>query len=176
MSVSSENIRVKLLSNNLNLNNLNVTQVEEENTERAVTPVSDPRAPSPLSSFFQKAKDVTRKASRIFTRPSSPQLPFETVQKEPVYILYEAYLTKPSPEALQDLRQEVKRLGFANPLVQTVRSYAEGTFENAAYTRVANVEKAAVNALGGTILSHGGRRRRKAKSKRTRKQKLLKRK
>lgn len=176
MSVSSENIRVKLLSNNLNLNNLNVTQVEEENNERPVTPVSDPRAPSPLASFFQKAKEATRKVSRVFTRPSSPLLSFEDIQKEPLYTAYEAYLIRPSPQALQELRQEVKRLGFDHPVVQTIRSYAEGAFENAAYTGVANIEKTAVNALGGTILSHGGRRKRKMKSKRTRKQKLLKRK
>ena len=165
MSASLENIHVNLENKNaLNLRGLNVTNVEEYNNGR-VSPASDPRAPSPFQSFFQKAKEATKKVSKVFQRSSSPLIPFEEIQDTPLYQLYDLYMVNPSPQLLQRIRQEVKHLGYNAPLVKTMRSYAESAFENAYYTRVANTEKAVVNALGGSILSQGGRRKTKHQKK-----------
>ncbi len=164
MSVRLENIQVNLnnKNNELNLTGLNVTEIEEYNNGRA-SPASDPGAPSPIQSFFQKAKNVRKKVSQVFKRPSLPSLSFEELQKTNLYELCDAYLQDPSPKILKMIRQEVKSLGHKSPIVQTMRSYAEGVFENAAYTQEAKREKNLVNALGGSILSTGGRHTRKRK-------------
>jgi len=174
MSVRIENIHVNLnkKNNELNLTGLNVTDVEEYNNGR-ISPVSDPRSPSPIQSFFQKAKEATKKVSKVFQRPSSPTLSFDELQTTHLYELGDSYLQTPSPKTLALIRQEVKGLGYKNPIVQTMRSYAEGVFENAAYTREGKVEKNLVNALGGSTLSTGGgptrKRKRHSRKKITRK-------
>jgi hypothetical protein len=177
MSIALKNIQLNFKentrnNNNLNLTGLNVTEVNDYNNERA-SPVSDPRAPSPLQSFFQKAKNVTKKVSRVFKRPSSSALSFEQLYATRLYQLYDSYLQDPSPDILRMIQQEVKQLGNKSLIVQSMRAYAEGVFENAAYTKEAKIEKTLVNALGGSTLSSGGRhtqkRKRRSHKKNTRK-------
>jgi hypothetical protein len=179
MSVDPNNIEVKFNkknknNNNLNLTGFNVTEVEEYNNGR-VSPVSDPRAPSPFQSFFQKAK---KSLSTVLKRPPRETLSFENLQTTYLYNLYDAYLQNPSPDILTKIKEEVKNLGPRHPIVQSIRSYAEGVFENAAYIREAKREKELVNALGGSTLSSGGkrktlRRRRGRKQTRKGKKKIL---
>lgn len=175
MSVSETNIQLEIDPSSLDLSDLNVTNVEEINNGRS-TPASEPRgpspSPSPLHSFVQKAKAATKKVSKVFKRPSSPALSFETVQETPLYTRMVQYLNHPTPQTLQTIKQEVKELGYENPVVQTLRTYAENLYEDALYVDEGKSEGSLVNALGGSRLSYGGRRTRRKRKARSQKRKL----
>jgi len=169
--MSVNNIKLKFN----NFTNINAEEVEEYNNGRA-SPVSDPGLASHSSSFFQdigkQFKKLGSKASKVFHQSPSPSLlPYENIQGEPLFLLYDTYLSSPKNTILKNIKEEVKRRGKNDPLVQTLRFYAEAQYEDAARRSIAKNEEKLVNALKGTTLSSGGRQTKRKSRRSTRRYK-----
>ena len=150
MSVNLKNIAFTMDPIDEELANLNVTFVDNSsNSERASSTTSEPRPPSRLQSFVQKAKQV-------FSRPAVTLLSFEELHEEPLYALYEGYIAHPSKTQLKKVKSLVKELGYRNPVVSSLRTYAEELLETLSYTQEAKELEDLVQVLGGSPLSHGG--------------------